>query len=521
MATEIDEGATIVARNPANMQELGRVFLPSAEEIRCLVDRSRKAFQSWRLVDIGKRLELIETFGKILFESKDELSALITAETGKPRSEVLISEIFAVLEVCTWLKKNAARVLAPEKVELNPLFFAGKHSYNVFEPMGVIAVISPYNYPFSIPVSTMLHALVAGNGVVLKPSPKTALTASATVDLFRRAGFSQDLVGLVQGDRTEAVELINSSVSRVMFTGSVTGGKAIMALAATKLLPVTLELGGKHAAIVLEDSDIDKIAAPLVWGAFTNAGQACASIDRIYVVKPLAEKLAAKIAGLSSRLRLGDGMLPDTDVGPLVDAQQLERVKGLLEEAVSLGARLLCGGSARLDLGGYFLEPTVLADVTPSMKIVSEEIFGPVLSIVAVDDAEQGVALANESSLGLGASIWSADLKRAEELARGLEAGMVWINDGLYSHVCPDAPWGGIKDSGFGRMHSAIELRDLVYVKNIGVGKQGVRQWNFPYNQNRLDFISGALGLLYRRGLLGRFKALVGVIRAYVKLNGS
>lgn len=492
-----DTETHITALNPATLEVLGRVKISSLAEIDMVVAKAKEAFTKWRDVPMQQRLEHIRQFHDVVYCQKEHLSELITKETGKPRAEAFVAEIFGVLETCDWLRKNAEKTLRKQPVELNGIFLPGKRAYNVFEPLGVIAVISPFNFPFSIPLSSTLAALTAGNAVVLKASPRTALIAEAIEKLFLDAGFPHGLVGVVQGDRVEAEHLINSNINRIMFTGSVNGGKAIAGLAARKLIPVTLELGGKHPAIVLEDSDLDAIARPIVWSAFTNAGQACASIERLYVVKSIAKPLEEKLAALTKQLRLGNGLLPDTDVGPLIDELQIVRIKEQIDEAIAGGARLLCGGNERRDLGGYFFEPTVLAGVQQSMRVVREEIFGPVLPIVEVADEQEAIKLANDSHLALGASVWCRDTDRAESVARQLDAGMVWINDGLYTHVSPDAPWGGIKESGYGKMHSAAELRDLVYIKNIGINSQRSQEWNFPYSAASLEYILGGIEVLH------------------------
>ncbi len=506
----------ITSINPATTEVLGRVKISSREEIDRAVEKGQEALLKWRLLPLGTRLDYIGRFRKVVYSRKDQLAETITKETGKPLCESIVSEIFGVLETCRWLQENAKHWLVPEKVRLNELFMPGKRSYNLYEPLGVIAVISPFNYPFSIPVSTMLAALTAGNAVVLKPSPKTALVAEAIIELFSEAKFPDGLVSLVQGDREEVQYLIDSKINRVAFTGSVEGGRAIAGLAAKKLLPVTLELGGKHAAIVLADSDVDLIASPIVWGAFTNAGQACASIERLYVQHSISAQLVSRLVELTERLRLGNGMLPDTDIGPLIDESQLLRIKEQIDEAVSQGATILAGGRIRRDLGGYFFEPTLLGGVKQSMRVVQEEIFGPVLPIIEVADEAEAIALTNDSKLGLGASIWSKDIGHAEEIARQIEAGVVWINDGLYTHVSPDAPWGGIKESGYGRMHSAAELRDLVYVKNIGINNQRVQDWHYPYGVNSRDYIIGGVELLHGN-VSERLKGLKRIIGSFLK----
>lgn len=483
----------ITSINPATLEVLGRVKISSLEEIDATVAKAQSAFAKWRHVPIKERLNYIAQFKRYVFANREAIATVIARETGKPLSEALVAEIFGVLETCDWIQKNARRLLRDKPVKLNSLFLPGKRAFNVYEPLGVIAVISPFNFPFSIPVSSMLAALVAGNTVVLKASPKTALVAETIVKAFAAVGFPAGVIGIVQGDRAEAERLINSDVNRIMFTGSVAAGRAIAGMAAKKLIPCTLELGGKHAAIVLDDCDLDKIGPPLIWAAFTNAGQACASIERLYVVKSIAGALEEKLASLAGSLSMGDPLSPETSVGPLIDESQLGRVRALLDDAIAGGARVLTGGQERRDHGGYFFAPTVVAGVTQSMRLVQDEIFGPVLPIIEVDDEREAVKLANESNLALAASVWSRDLKRAEMVARQLNAGMVWINDGLYTHISPDAPWGGAKDSGYGRMHSAAELLDLVHIKNIGINQQSTQEWNFPYSAQSLEYVRGGI----------------------------
>lgn len=516
MAVEVIDNKVLRSLNPANLEVLGEQSITSEPEILARVASAREAFASWGQLTVGERLIFIERFRRELVERRDALARLITEETGKPLIESHGAELFGPLETCSWLEKNAARLLKRQPVRLNPVFFLGKKSYNVFEPLGVVAVISPWNYAFSIPVSSMLTALAAGNTVILKPSPKTPLIARAIEDLFRAAGFPDGVVSVVVGDRDEARALVLADVDKVVFTGSVPGGRAIMAMCAQKLHPVTLELGGKHAAIVLADADVDKVARSIVWCAFTNAGQACASIERLYVEKPLARELSKRIAEIARGLRLGNGLSADTDVGPLIDAEQLARVQAIVTDAVRSGARVIAGGRARADLGGYFFEPTVLVNVSPQAPVVREEIFGPVLPIVVVENADEAVRLTNDTRLALGASIWTADTAAGERLARRIDAGMVWVNDGLYSHSCADAPWGGIKDSGFGRMHGAGAFHEFVYSKHVGVGAQKSQDWQYPYSSDRLALIRSAIELVHGRAIR-RFAALKEVIARWLR----
>lgn len=508
MAVEFTNEGTLRVINPANLKVLGEVKLTDPKTISETVNDAKACVHFWNERGLSYRLEKIERFKQVLLKDREEIARLLSEESGKPVMESLASEIFGVVETCAWLKKKVPKLLKKQKVELNPMMFFGKRSYNIFEPMGVVAIISPWNFPFSISVNSMLMALACGNTVVLKPSPKTPLIGEAIMRLFEKAGFPSGVVTVVQGDKEVASALVLSDVARVVFTGGVPGGRAIMTLAAKKVHPVTLELGGKHPAIVLGDVDVEKTARAIVWSSFTNAGQACAAIERLYVVKSVAEKLSSRIAELTKELRMGSPQDSDTDIGPLIDEDQLQRVKAQVEEAVGKGARILAGGAERRELGGYYFEPTVLADVTDDMHVISQEIFGPILPIVVVNDESEGIRRANNSNLALGASVWTADTKVGEEMARRIQSGMIWINDALYSHIAPDAPWGGLKESGFGRSHAAASLMDFVNLKYVGVDSQGVRNWHFPYSHNSHALINSAMTACHDESFLSRLKAL-------------
>lgn len=511
------KSATIVSSNPANKQRLGEIAVTRADDIALTVAKARGAFEKWRQVPLAERLCLVENFRQLLMKRKDSLATQISREAGKPFGEALIAEVFSVLEICTWLKYKAPRILRKKRVDLNPIFFLGKRAYNVYEPLGVVAVISPWNYPFCIPAASTLFALAAGNAVVIKPSPKTALVADSLLRLLLEAGFPPDLIGIVHGDKSESEQLIVSGVDRVIFTGSVAGGKAIMEIASRKLVPVTLELGGKHPAIVLDDADADKIAGGLVWSAYTNAGQACASVDRIYAHKRVADRLLNKMVELTSRLRLGDPLHPCSDIGPVIDEGAMIRCNDLVEDAVSKGAKVAVGGRPRTDLGGWFFEPTILTGINDTMLISKQEIFGPIMTLETFDGLDEVIARANSSDMALTASVWSADVRRAEGLVGRLNAGVVFINDGLYSHACPDAPWGGIKSSGFGKTHSEMELLDFVNVKHVGVSNPGPREWHYPYSQHALAYLLNGLDLVHGQGAKVKVRALTKL--AWTKLG--
>lgn len=505
--------------NPATGELLGTVPEASAADVQAAVSRAHSAGGAWSKLSINERLAAIKAVHDAVFSNRHTLGRLITMETGKPLVEAWSGEIFGALETASWLQKWAVPILAPQTVEVNSIFFPFRKAYNQHEPAGTVAVISPWNYPFSIPLSTVLCALAAGNAVVLKPSPKTPLVGQAIKSMLDEAGLPDDLVQVVHGDREPAAALVNAPVDRVVFTGSVAGGKAIMGMCAQNVRQVTLELGGKHPAIVLADVDVDKSARGIVWAAFTNAGQACVSIERLYIPRDLASRLLPLIAKYTSQLRLGNGLAPDTDIGPVIDAGQLARIRSIMERTLAAGARLLCGGKLRPDLGSNYMEPAVLIDCLQGMPAVEEEIFGPLLPVVLVDSIDEAVRHANSSHLALGASVWAGDRHAGEEVAKQIQAGMVWVNDSHFTHSCPDTPWGGLKASGFGRTHGKQALAEFTNTKCITVARQGDRDWYFPYSQSRLDYVRNGVELLHAPGIKGQAGALWQLMKAQVGLR--
>ena len=337
--------------------------------------------------------------------------------------------MLVVLDAARFLIENAYRLLRDEPIPHGSLATKLKSGRLVREPYGVVAIISPWNYPFSIPATETLAALVAGNAVVLKPSEFTSLVALELKALLHAAGAPRDIFQVVAGDGTTGAALIHSQIDKLVFTGSVATGKRIAAAAAERLLPVVLELGGKDPMLVLNDVDIDVASSAAVWAAFVNAGQACLSVERCYVHRSLYEEFLRACVEKTNKLRVGHGLDPQTDVGPMIHERQLQIVEAHVEDAVARGARLLAGGSRLPALGKNFYRPTVLADVTHEMRIMREETFGPVLPVMAFDSDEEAVRLANDSEFGLAASVWTRSGERGERLARRIQAGTVMVND--------------------------------------------------------------------------------------------
>lgn len=482
--------------NPATMDLLGEVPIMGSAEVDKVVEGAWATYESWHQTTFRERRRMLSRLREVIEQRKQDLAKLISDEVGKPIAESYLGDIFGTLGTCAWLIDNGERELKTKQISLNNPLMASKRSYIAFEPLGVIGIIAPWNYPFSIPMMAILMAVMAGNTVVLKPSEKSPLTGLKIAELFKKAGFPENVVSVVTGDKITGEYLSRSHLSKLLFTGSAAAGAQVMAQAAGQLTPLCLELGGKDPAIVLPDAPVEYTAWGLAWGAFTNAGQACASIERAYLVKgENTELITNRIVEIAKLLKLGLPSEENTQVGPIIDEAQFSKIMGQVDEAVSMGAEILAGGKRDDSLPGYFFKPTVLTKVNHSMRLMNDETFGPVLPIMVVDSEAEAIRLANQSEYGLTASIWTKDIGKAKTIARKLNTGTVYVNDSLFSHAVPQLPWGGVKKSGFGRSHSYFGLHDLVNIKHISVDKpSGQHQmWWYPYSSEKIQQVLGGL----------------------------
>jgi succinate-semialdehyde dehydrogenase/glutarate-semialdehyde dehydrogenase len=362
-------------------------------------------------------------------------------------------------------------------------------------------VIAPWNYPWSIPFGEVALALMAGNGVVLKPSSLTPLIGERIRMAFERAGVPDGLLRVVHGPGTGNA-LVESTAAKIFFTGSVESGRSVAERCAQRLKGCVLELGGKDAMIVLPDAPLEHAISGALWGGFANAGQTCSGIERVYVVREVAERFIAGVVEGAQRLRVGDPLDWETEIGPMASSEQHALVAELVDDAVAAGAELRCGGprEAPQGLSGAFYAPTVLTGVTPQMRIMREEVFGPVLPVTIVDSEDEALTLANDSEFGLGASVWTCDRSKGERIAREIEAGMVWINDHMFSHGACQCAWGGVKSSGLGRTHSKFGLYECVNIKTRVWESSAIRDpWWHPYDETLGRALRQAAIVLYGR----------------------
>lgn len=503
MATEPQVSAQRLAvHNPATGELLRELECAGATEVQKTVQRARTAQPAWQQLGIRGRLRLLRRFQRALYDRKQQVAQLITREAGKPVTEALLTEVLVVLDAARFLIENAHALLRDEPVpHANPVMKA-KRAWLRREPYGVVGIISPWNYPFSTPATEVLAALAAGNAVVLKPSEFTPLCALELRDLLLAAGVPAEVLQVVIGEGPTGAALSQSEVDKLIFTGSVSTGKRVAAAAAQRLVPVVLELGGKDPMIVLEDADVDVVSSGAVWGAFVNSGQACLSVERCYVHRSIYEDFAQACARKTAELRVGNGLDPGTDVGPMIHQRQLQTVEAHVNQARERGARVLAGGRRLPELGPNFYAPTVIADVDHSMRLMREETFGPVLPLMPFDTDEEAVGLANDSEFGLAASIWTSDRARGTALAERVQAGTVMVNDVLTCFGISEAPHGGMKASGIGRSHGRFGLEEMVQVKYIDSDLlPGMRKvWWFGYGPEFAGQMRGFVDFLFGRG---------------------
>lgn len=501
--------------NPATLETIGKFSLASSIECNNAVQAAKNAFPLWKTYSASEKRKIFAKAKSILVTRSQEVADTITREKGSPLTESLATEVFGSLEMLDYYISNSRNTLKPKRAEHHVFLFYHKKAQFHFQPLGPVLIVSPWNYPFIIPFYDIMSALASGNTVVFRPSTTTVFTALLIGEIFVDAGLPPGVLNIITCKTSQAEQMITSpDIQSIMFTGSTSVGKRIMELASRNLTNITLELGGKDPMIVCEDADLERAARGAVWGAFTNCGQSCGSVERAYVAEAVADEFTQRVLEYTKELKVGDPFKPDTDVGPMATFPQLTVVEDHIEDARENGADLLWGGDRIKNLPGYFIQPAVLANVNHSMKIMQEETFGPTLPIMTFSNPEEAVVLANDSDYGLTASVWTKNKQMATWMAEKIEAGTVTVNDHMTSFTEPCAIWGGIKQTGIGRSHGEYGLLELVNIKfiNYDFARKKTLLWWFPYNKSARHLFEKAIDLYHHSKIKNKTRALFSLL---------
>ncbi len=508
--------ARLSIRNPATGEAVGEAPITPISELGHVFDLARTAQKQWALLSTRRRARYLLQLREVLLEQADEVATLLSNENGKPKFEALANEVLPIVDTLTHFAKHSPRLLKDQNIPLH-LMKHRKSTINYW-PVGIVAVISPWNYPFLLPFAEILMALVAGNAVVFKPSEITPLIGLKIQELCERAGLPKGLMQTLIGDGALGAAIIQQKPDKIIFTGSVATGKKIMAAAAEHLIPVNLELGGKDAMLVLADADLDFATSAALWGAFSNSGQVCASTERILVHESIAEPFLALLKKKAESLRQS-GPLDQTDLGAITFEKQKLVYDRHLQEARQRGVEFITGGEFSEDRRR--LQPTIVrGPEIERLSIYRDETFGPVVAVATFRTVDEAIQKSNDSPYGLLGAVISKSIGLAEEVARKLEVGTVTINEAVYTAGLGETPWGGVKESGIGRTHANMGLYEFVNVRHIHKPRSRLvvfkSPWWFPYTPHQYQVFKLFLEL-YRKDWRAKGRALPTLAWNFIK----
>jgi len=464
--------------NPATEEIVGEFEISDKKTVSKAVKNAIKASKNWKKIDISEREDIIRKFSETLKKNKEEVAELITKEMGKPiiESEGEIEGSFTNID---WFISNTGKILQDEEVKLDVENATAKVR---FEPVGVVGLITPWNFPIDTPLWKIIPALLTGNTVVFKPSELSTFCGLKIAEMLKEAGTPEDVFNVVTGDGTTGKHLVSSKVNMISFTGSSKVGKGVCSRAGKGLKKTVLELGGSDPFIVFEDAIFEQAVNAAVYGRFLNCGQVCTAAKRIFVEKKIYDLFLDSFVEKVKKLKVGNPLDRSIEIGPIVSKKQLETLERQVRDAIDKGAKVLCGGK-RLNRKGYFYEPTILANIKKNMLVLNEEVFGPVASVLSFKSIKEAIRSANNTKYGLGASVWTQNNKTAEEMIKSIESGMIWIND--FGTPYPQCPQGGIKESGIGRELSKYGILEFCNMKTVVISEDKTvkKSWWFPYNE--------------------------------------
>jgi acyl-CoA reductase-like NAD-dependent aldehyde dehydrogenase len=493
--------ATVAVENPATGEKVGEVPSLSREQTLALVTQARAAQPEWEALGFSGRAALLRDMRRWLVKNRARAIQTLIDENGKTYEDAQLEILYCADALGFWAKKAPKWLADEQERPHSPLLF-GRKIINRYVPYGVVGVIGPWNYPLINNFGDAVPALAAGNTVVLKPASLTPLSSMLMAEGMREVGVPEGVFLVATGSGGTVGGALVESVDMLHFTGSTEVGRGLMEAGAKRLLPVTLELGGKDPMVVLRDANVERAANAAVWGALQNAGQTCISVERVYVEGEAYEPFVAKVVEKVSKLRQGRGGGPgEVDLGALTSPEQVEVIEEHIRDAVEKGARIQTGGKLRPGPGRFF-EPTVLTDVDHSMKIMQEETFGPTLPIMKVDSEEEAIRLANDSTMGLDSSVFGGNTANAERVARQIQSGGVVVNDALTNYLAMEIPIGGVKESGIGARHGKYGIQKYCQRQNLVVTRFGLNRevYYFPYSKGAAKLTDVLIRVMFGRG---------------------
>jgi acyl-CoA reductase-like NAD-dependent aldehyde dehydrogenase len=504
---EVDTPENFIIHNPATGEEVGRHVLMNRQDVDAAVARARNAFSSWSETRLKERQAILGRAASILSENSEKYADIISRETGKTRMDAMLADIFSFLDLLRYYKKNSKKFLKPVRAKGNPLL-PGRKSYHIFEPKGVVAIIAPWNYPFTLMAGPAVSAIAAGNTVVLKPSSQTTASGLIFKEIMEKAGVPQGVVNVVTGNGkvTGQALLEADGLDMFFFTGSTAVGRSVNLKAAERMIPAIMELGGKDVAVVTKNANLDRAAHGVVWGGITNSGQTCIGIELVLADRSVYASLVEKVVNLVNDLKSGSRA---GEVGSMTMKSQLRIVEEQVRDAVEKGASILTGGTSDPEQAGMYYPPTVITDTTPDMKVRKDETFGPLLPIVPYDTIEEAVEIANNTDYGLSGAVFTRSMEEGRAIAKKLKTGSVNINDVLITYAMPDLPFGGVKQSGVGTYHGKTGLRAFTNTKSITEFKWDLKKeiyW-YPIPDMEERVLAAAFTAIFSGNILKKLSA--------------
>lgn len=500
--------------NPASGKELGREFNTDMSRMPFMMEEARRAHQIWSELPFKERKRRVLKIRDYIVDRVDEIAQIVSDNSGKTRIDALATEIIPCALAAEWYAKNAEKALHSEKPASSSILFFNKRNEILRQPLGVVGIIGPWNYPLSIPFGEVVMGIMAGNAIMLKVSGATTMVGLEIEKIMKQGELPDGLFHLLIGPGNEILDaMLDNHIDKIFFTGSTATGREVMEKAARHLTPVSLELGGKDAMIVLPDADLERAANGAVWAGYQNAGQSCGSVERLYVHESVYDRFTELLAAKTKALRFG----PDTDfnveVGSMTTKEQWSTVNRQIESALQDGARIVAQSDRGEKSTGSFYPPLLMTDVSHDMAIMGEETFGPIIPVMKFKTTGEAIRMANDSSMGLTASVWTRNNKLGKVIAKQLQAGVITINDHLYTHGQPETPWGGWKESGIGFTHAKLGLLEMTRAKLVNWDILPAKRnlWWFPYDRETYDSLKALMRFVFP---VSAGKSIMGGIRA-------